>query len=100
MYIYNVTVKIETHRADEWLTWMREKHIPDVMATGYFQDHRICRLIDEGDLDGVTFVVQYTFEIIDDFLTYQLAAAPSLQREHSEKFGNDFLAVRTLMEVI
>ena len=79
---------------------MREQHIPDVLATGYFHDHRICRLIDEGDLDGVTFVVQYSFEVIDDFLTYQLAAAPALQREHSEKFGNDFLAVRTLMEVI
>ena len=50
MYIYNVTIKIDIARADEWLTWMREEHIPEVMATGYFVENRICRLVDEGDL--------------------------------------------------
>ena len=76
MYIYNVTVKIDQSRADEWLVWMREKHIPDVMATGFFTENRICRLVDEGDMEGITFAI------------------------HSEKFGTDFVAFRTLMEVV
>ena len=36
MYIYNVTVSIEKSLADEWLTWMKTIHIPEVLATGYF----------------------------------------------------------------
>ncbi|HMU68435.1 MAG TPA: DUF4286 family protein [Chitinophagales bacterium] len=100
MYLYNVTIKIEQSRADEWLTWMREKHIPDVMATGFFVEHRLCRLVDDGDMEGMTFVVQYTLNNLDDFLTYKLTSGPSLQRDTQEKFGNDFFAFRTLMEII
>lgn len=100
MYLYNVTIKVDIERADEWLTWMREKHIPDVMATGYFTEHRICRLVDEGDLEGITFAIQYTCNTIDDFLAYKIKKSPALQKEHSEKFGNHFIAFRTLMEVL
>ncbi|HMX03879.1 MAG TPA: DUF4286 family protein [Chitinophagales bacterium] len=100
MYLYNVTIKIEQSRADEWLTWMREKHIPDVMATGFFVEYRLCRLVDDGDMEGMTFVVQYTLNNLDDFLTYKLTSGPSLQRDTQEKFGNDFFAFRTLMEII
>lgn len=100
MYIYNVTVKVDHTRADEWLVWMREKHIPMVMETGYFVGHRLCRLVDEGDVDGITFAIQYTCNELDDFLTYKLTKAPQLQKDHSEKFGSDFVAFRTLMEVL
>ena len=72
MYIYNVTVKIDQSRADEWLVWMREKHIPDVMATGFFTENRVCRLVDEGDMEGITFAIQYTCNDLDDFLQYNL----------------------------
>ena len=36
MILYNVTVSIDVKKADEWLHWMRTKHIPDVMATSCF----------------------------------------------------------------
>lgn len=100
MYIYNVTLKVEMHRADEWLAWMRSEHIPEVLATGFFTGHRLSRLLDDGELDGITFVVQYETSVIDNFLTYQLKHAPELQRKHIEKFGSDVVAFRTLMEVI
>ena len=100
MYIYNVTVKVDIHRADEWLSWMRETHIPEVLATGYFTENRICRLVDEGDIEGVTFAIQYTCNTIDDFLNYKLTTAPALQKSHSEKVGNDVIAFRTLMEIL
>jgi hypothetical protein len=100
MYLYNVTIKVDQERADEWLTWMRDIHIPAVMATGFFVENRICRLLDEGDVDGVTFAVQYTCNTIDDFLNYKLTKAPALQKDHSEKFGNDFIAFRTVMEIL
>lgn len=100
MYLYNVTVKVELSRADEWLHWMREKHIPDVMATGFFIEQRLCRLLDDGDLDGVTFVIQYLCNSLDDFLQYKTTKAASLQKDHLEKFGTDVVAFRTVMEVL
>ena len=100
MYIYNVTLKVDTEIADEWLQWMRKVHIPDVMATGYFAGHRLSRLLDDGELDGITFVVQYNVNDIDQFLTYQQLSAPALQKEHSEKFVNKVVAFRTVMELL
>ena len=40
MIIYNVTVSVEESIKKDWLTWMQDVHIPEVMATGIFQNHR------------------------------------------------------------
>ncbi len=41
MYIYNVTVTLEKEIQSEWLRWMKEIHIPDVMRTGFFIENKI-----------------------------------------------------------
>ena len=58
MILYNVTINIDHDAHDEWVRWMREEHIPEVMATGCFLEHRMSRVLadDEG---GVTYAVQY-----------------------------------------
>lgn len=71
MIIYNVTVSVDADIADEWLDWMRTTHIPDVMATGLFLDHRLCRVLNVED-EGRTFAIQYT---LADMATYDRYAA-------------------------
>lgn len=100
MYIYNVTVKVENRRVDEWIEWMKSKHIPDVLATGYFLESRICRLLDDIDPDGETFTIQYTCNSREDYLQYKLTNAPHLQKEVKDKFADDFIAFRTFMEIL
>ncbi|MFI5172897.1 MAG: DUF4286 family protein, partial [Chitinophagales bacterium] len=99
-YIYNITIKVENHRVEEWKTWMKTIHISDVLATGYFTDARLCHLMDDGDPNAETFVVQYTCNTIDDFEKYHLNNASQLQQEGKNKFGDDFIAFRTFMEII
>ena len=36
MIIYNVTVNVDEDVLSQWLRWMSENHIPDVMKTGLF----------------------------------------------------------------
>jgi hypothetical protein len=43
MILYNVTVSIDESVEKEWLQWMKEVHIPDVMNTGLFVSSKICR---------------------------------------------------------
>jgi hypothetical protein len=45
MIIYNVTVNVDNSVHDEWLDWMKSKHIPDVVATGCFTDGKIFRIL-------------------------------------------------------
>jgi hypothetical protein len=99
MIIYNVTVNIEHDVHDEWLKWMKTEHIPDVMKTGFFIENRICKvLVDEEQ--GITYSIQYTAPDMQALETYQRDHAPRLQKEHSDRFANKFVAFRTLLEVV
>ncbi len=99
MIIYNVTINIENDVREEWLQWMKESHIPDVMQTGYFLEHKICKvLVDEEQ--GTTYSIQYTSKNMEDLQEYQRLHAPRLQKEHTDKFPNKFVAFRTLLEVV
>jgi hypothetical protein len=100
MILYHVTIKINQSVAAEWLNWMQEVHIPDVMATGCFNDFRITRMLYEEDDDGVTFSVQYVAPSEEDLIYYSEKHAPRLQKEHRDKFSNQFVAYRTVHEII
>lgn len=99
MIIYNVTVNVENDVKDEWLKWMKEKHIPDVMATGFFMDNKICKvMVDEEQ--GTTYSIQYTCANMKDLEAYQTQHAPRLQKEHTDRYKDKFVAFRTLLEVL
>ena len=99
MYIYNVTVSVDKTVHDEWLIWMREKHIPDVMNTGCFVESKIIRVLHENDT-GHTYSFQYTFKHMSDIEKYQKEFAPALQADVKQKYGDKFNAFRTLLEII
>ena len=44
MIIYNVTVNIEDDVHEDWITWMKTTHIPEVMSTGYFLENKIAKV--------------------------------------------------------
>jgi hypothetical protein len=99
MIIYNVTVNIEDDVHDVWLEWMKQNHIPDVLATGKFTDARICKLLVD-EQQGTTYTVQYTCDSMDDYNDYQSNHAPRLQKEHVNKFEGKFVAFRSIMKVV
>lgn len=97
--IYNVTVSVDESVHLAWLQWMKEEHIPDVMRTGLFLSHRICRVhaFEEG---GVTYAIQYVCASQADLDRYQQECAPALQKDHQDKFGGQTAAFRTLLEIL
>lgn len=100
MIIYNVTVNIDAEVHDEWLKWMLEKHIPDVLATGLFIESRMSRMLIEEEGDGITYSIQYTLESMEKMKEYEEHYAPRLRDEHQVKYEGKFGAFRTMMEVV
>ena len=102
MIVYNVTTKIERSIAREWGRWMKREHIPALMATGLFSGYRLMRILEEpeeGD-DGLTYAVQYLCPSAAQFDEYLKTHATGLQRAAREKFRNQTITIRTLMQVI
>lgn len=79
MIIYNVTVSIDKSVHDDWLPWMKNVHIPEVMQTGYFLEYKMCRVLIEDD-SGITYSIQYTCSSMKDLEEYQKKHSPALQK--------------------
>ncbi len=101
MVIYNVTVSVDDKIHQEWLEWMQNKHIPDVLATGIFSEHKFCRIVSrQPDEEGHAYAIQYFCENLAALQRYQAQFAPALQAEHTKKFDGHFAAFRTILETI
>jgi len=99
MLLYNVTLILDDAAAEEWLQWMQEIHIPEVMATGMFVSNRLLKVLDSPN-EGVTYCAQYVAETLENYNEYQSKFAPELQERLNSKFKNHFVAYRTLMEFV
>jgi hypothetical protein len=99
MFIYNVTVNISDDVHTEWVNWMKEIHIPEVMKTGCFVDSQMVKVLYVED-EGHTYSMQYKFLAMVDIERYQKEHAPALQADHTKKFKDKYTAFRTLLQVI
>jgi hypothetical protein len=100
MFVYNITIKIVPEIEKEWLEWQRQEHIPDVMASGRFSEYKFYRLLEQEEPDGITYIIQYFSPSLDDYNRYIEDTAPRLRKKALDRWGNKFIAFRTIMEVV
>ena len=100
MIIYNVTIKVEKGIAAEWLQWLKEEHIPAIVDTGCFTHATILHLVDADDEEGITYAVQYHAASKVLYNRYIEQFADSMRKQGKDKWGDKFVAFRTLMEVV
>ena len=100
MILYNVTMKPNADIATEWLEWMRDEHMPDLLQTGLFTEARLCRLEDAETGDGDTFATQYFCASRADYDTYIADWAPQMRTKMEARFGGRFVAFRSVLEVL
>ena len=98
--IYNVTNKVSNHIHTDWLNWMRDHHIPAVLATGCFFKATVLRLKGVDHEEGPTYAVQYHAASQGDYERYLSDFSTTLRKETIDKWGNQFIAFRTIMEVV
>ena len=98
MIIYNVTVKVEKEISENWVNWMQNEHIPDLLNTGLFNDYTLSMLLEQDESDGITYIVQYHCENMEKYNHYIEHYAPIMREKAFIKFGNKFIAFRTLMK--
>ena len=100
MILYNITISILLEAEEEWLRWMKEVHIPEVMATGLPVENRMLRLLMEMDNGGATYTCQYYFKSMADYDIYQAVYQPRLTQKHHERYKERYVSFRTLLEEV
>lgn len=100
MFLYNVTTKVAAGIHASWISWMKEVHIPEVMATGFFTNSRILRILEIDDSEGPTYAIQYECQTISDYNQYITQESDRLRKAVFDKWGNQTIAFRSFMEIV
>ncbi|HYF32227.1 MAG TPA: DUF4286 family protein [Chitinophagaceae bacterium] len=99
MIIYNVTIQVDEAIAPAWLSWLQEEHIPDVMGTGCFVKHQLVKILSD-EPGSTTYAVQYYANDRRQVDRYLNEYAGTMRKKGMDKWGDRFIAFRTLMEVV
>ncbi|MDN3659245.1 DUF4286 family protein [Ferruginibacter paludis] len=100
MIIYNVTTKIDASIKNDWVEWAKNEHIPEIVGTGCFSNATLAQLLETDDTEGPTYTIQYHAESKALYNAYIEKFAPLMRQKAFDKWGNKFIAFRSLMQVV
>lgn len=100
MILYNVTINIDDSVREEWLKWMTEKHIPEMLETGKFTEAKIVKVLIVEEMGGTTYSIQYLTESKEMLERYYEEDAPRMRQEGMQLFGDKMVAFRTELELL
>ena len=98
MIIQNITYSINKDLEQNFLNWMQSVHIQNVMATGFPKTFKIMRLLTELDNGGATFSVQYNFDNLESFETFENDYFDDLNYEIDKRYGGKYVFFPSLLE--
>jgi hypothetical protein len=85
---------------DEWISWMKSEHIPEMMSTGLFERNQVLKLLEVDEREGITYAAQFYAASAENYNTYITNNAPALRLKANQKWGDKVLGYRTLMEIV
>ncbi|MBX9783688.1 MAG: DUF4286 family protein [Chitinophagaceae bacterium] len=100
MILYNVTIKLTREIHASWIEWMKEEHMPEMLATGCFTKYNLLRLLEVDEEEGPTYAAQYYAESKALYNQYIEQYSTAQRQKGIDKWGNQFIAFRTVMQAV
>jgi hypothetical protein len=100
MLLYNITIGVDAGIEQEWISWIKENHIPYVMATGLFIESKMYKVLHDQEDGTISYSIQYFAKSINEVTQYLEIFAPALIEQHRKKFMNRHVAFQTLLEEV
>ncbi len=100
MIIYNITTKVRSAIANEWLQWMKEVHVKDILATKCFTDFKIVKLLEIDEEEGPTYALQLFADSKAIYSQYVEKFAGQMRQAAFNKWGDKFISIRTVMQIV
>jgi hypothetical protein len=98
--IYNLTFKVNHDKVTAWMAWQQQKYIPEVLATGLFDEGRLYRLLGHDDEEGLTLVTQLRTSSLGRYQQFVDEHDSLLSAKAFEKWGDGFTCFRSVMEAV
>jgi hypothetical protein len=98
MIMYQVFATVPDAVRDEWVAWMRDHHIPDVVKTGSF-DHASFAEV-QTSAHTWTHTCRYTTTSRERLDAYLAEHAPRLREEHEQRYGGVVITERVITNTL
>ncbi|SNS30815.1 protein of unknown function [Belliella buryatensis] len=100
MILYNITVNVEKDVEQDWVTWMKKIHIPEVMSTEKFVENKLFRIMHDSEDGGVNYSVQYFAKNMEQVMAYQHQYFDQHNAIVQKKFPKKLAIFMTLLEMV
>jgi hypothetical protein len=100
MFLYNITIGIDKIVEEEWLRWMVADHIPRVMATGYFIESKMYKVLHDQNDESTSYSFQFFAPSIKHVVNYLDLEAPAIMEDLKKRFRDRHVAFQTLLEEV
>lgn len=100
MLVYNVTAKVDWTIHDEWVKWMLNEHLPELVNTRCFTNAKLLRILEIDEEDGPTYAAQYFAENKENYDLYIKDYASAVRKKYIDKWGDRVVTFRTLMQIV
>ena len=94
MYIYNVTTAVEPSVKDEWILWMKEVFLPEMLATGKFHNASLMEVL-TSEREVCSFAVHYEAHSPEDIMSYEQEFKNKMEGMMWKKFADKALSFPT-----
>lgn len=99
MLLFNVTVIIEEASATDWLQWMKESHIPQLMDKECFVSYRLLKIVNSPN-EGLSYSIQFIAEDKARHQTFLDSHEQLFIAEMYNRYPNKLVTFTTLMEFV
>ena len=100
MIIYNVTTKIHNSISNDWLQWLKDVHVKEILNTGCFTEYKILKLLEIEEEEGSTYALQLCADSKAIYNQYIEKFAGKMRQAAFEKWGDKFISFRSVMQVV
>lgn len=99
MLVYNTTFQVDDDVHDNFLIWIKECYIPEVLKHGTLSAPRICRILSHRD-EGSSYSLQWEVENSTLLHRWHLEQGARLNDELLKIFKDKVVGFPTLMEIV
>ncbi len=101
MILFSLTVNIDKEVEAEWLEWMKVSFIPSLWLTGYFQEKRFLRLLNEEEENaGVTYSLQLTVSDLQQVKEFEVQHLQDFRLMLYGKYTGRLVDFYTILETV
>ena len=100
MYLYSITINIDEDVRLDFLSWMKNEFIPQLINTGLFTGKNFLELMNEEKSSGTTYSLQLFMHSDKEFKKYEDDYLDLHQEIFYKKYNNKFVEFRTLLKMV